>query len=698
MKFHYIITFIAVVLLYTPAIFSAPDSLSDSVFTTTAETSAASGAKDTALQESNGMDSTTADTTLSATATEVTSQAMPSDSLKKLERQRSLLAKNTYYRQIYQQHPQSLDSLYNTSTFYPFRIYQADGMNLSEILYFHPDYISVPTTLASNLNRFLYYGFPAMHTALFADQSLFKYTTDPTVGLNLYSAAEMKYMRFFMPGIIYINQQPSALAKPEMSILWENGVFNENTLNIRFARPIAERFYLGIFSNYQYFRRQSFNHQAGGMYAFYKGIYDLIGYDTSYVSYRGINPLTDEHVTSIRLAWTAKNGTETRLSYKYADLDNDLATEYFVDTTEDTTALAWEKRAHYDHHIQAHLLALPIGNHLRIGGEAFLQKNVNRISPVSNTIIDNPVRRGEAFMYGGGIHPFVQFNTRDTLGITFSARRDEVLSINESKWVEHYTRAAAAFTWTYTIPRIDVQSVIEGSAGYSFVKINDHLRSLPVWEATLSNKLGNQRLNLFALQDILPPNIPFDTALQILPVRLFMDPYQSYGTECALRYKLIGLNLGFCYMYGVDRHSVKKAWPHQIPPYEEPQWVATVTPLFGKWHGLSLFSQWQFAQARPFIKSKSILSFHLNREGRTNHLCMDLGVVYWSERNPVDYAGITTWHRSIIDVNLKTTVQIKTFRLFYKIDNLFNKKIAYVPGYFMPGLIFRWGFNWLIQG
>jgi hypothetical protein len=42
-------------------------------------------------------------------------------------------------------------------------------------------------------------------------------------------------------------------------------------------------------------------------------------------------------------------------------------------------------------------------------------------------------------------------------------------------------------------------------------------------------------------------------------------------------------------------------------------------------------------------------------------------------------------------------VHVKTFRFFSKIDNLLNRRIAYVPGYTLPGLTFRWGVAWFLQ-
>ena len=45
----------------------------------------------------------------------------------------------------------------------------------------------------------------------------------------------------------------------------------------------------------------------------------------------------------------------------------------------------------------------------------------------------------------------------------------------------------------------------------------------------------------------------------------------------------------------------------------------------------------------------------------------------------------------------KAAFQFHSFRLFMRVDNVLNRKFAYVPGYFMPGLTFRWGFNWYFQ-
>lgn len=618
------------------------------------------------------------------------------DSIQKARRRDLFIKTNTYYRKIYQQYPETVDSLYNPLVLHPFQIFQADGMNLSEIIHLHPSFITVPITLSSNLNRFLFYGLPAEHVSIYPGYSMFEHYIDPTVGHNLFSAAETKKLLFSMPGNIHHNLQPSSLAKGEVSILWESGVFKENTLNLRLARPFAKNFQVGIFSNYQHFKRDEFFHGAG-IYSFYRPIYENIGLDSSYVSGSGTNPLTNEHVSSVCMAWRAKNGTETRLSYKYADLHNDMATEYFdiKDTAAnipDTFWLAWEKRSHYSHFVSSNVTSFPISKILKIDAEAILQKNVSRITPLS---VGYNGKRGENLLSGGAINPYFLLSKYDTISIRFSTQRDERFRYDESKWVTHYTRTAFKYIHNYNVRNF--YGSLSGSFGYAFVKLNDKLEHIPLGKIFLSGTIANQNLRIFALQDILHPTVPYDTTFHIQPGYL-TDRYQSVGAEGLFRYKKLGLLLGACLINKIDSSSVVKAWPNGVPPYEESRWVFMVTPLFGKWYGLSLSSQWLFSEKKPYIKSKSILSSHINREGKTLHLFFDLGLDYWSERDSIRYAGIDTWHRPTLDLHLKTAVQIKTFRIFYKVDNILNSNFAYVPGYYMPGLIFRWGFNWLIQG
>lgn len=625
--------------------------------------------------------------------------SIQADSLDKIRRRNLFQRLNAYFKMIYQQFPVTADSLYSPYQIYPFQIFQSDGMNLSDILYTHPSFIAVPVALASNLNRFLYYGFPAGQNRLYPDFSLFDYYTDPGVGPNLYSAGEIKQASFNPPGKIGLDLQPSRLLKPETILLWESGVFNENILNIRFARPLTEQFQLGIFSNYQNLNRASYSHDNGGMYGFYAPIYTALNLDTSYVSHQGFNPLTKEHVASACLVWTPPNGSEAKISYKYADLHNDLIAELVkhdsLNPQKDTAFLIRETRDHYSHAITAAVRSVPVTKRMSICLESQLQKHVNWLIPLSDTS-KHAQARGDNLLYGGAGQSLLTLGKTDTVSLVASVIRNEVHRYDRTTLVLHHTRASARYTHPIASSGAYAGS-INGGIGYTFVKVNGELEYTPIWDIALTNTFGRQKLRVYALQDIISPGIPYDTAFLSAPGSL-ADLYWSYGAEGILNHKKAGLIFGFCSMMDVRDRSVINSWPEGTIPYRQPKYVFTFSPMFARWHGLALSSQWFFSDARPFFKSKNLVSWHVNRPGRATHFIADIGLDYWSERDLENYASSAFWNRSIYDLHLKTTVQIKSFRIFYKIDNILNRNIAYVPGYTLPGLIFRWGFNWQIQG
>jgi len=125
---------------------------------------------------------------------------------------------------------------------------------------------------------------------------------------------------------------------------------------------------------------------------------------------------------------------------------------------------------------------------------------------------------------------------------------------------------------------------------------------------------------------------------------------------------------------------------------------------------ISLFSNWLFSDRMPYFKSYSGLKFHFNRNSQVRHFYADISYNYWSRKSwesnfyfsePLvmsQLGNYTHWDRSIHDISIKLSAEIETFRLFWKIDNILNRTNSYVPGYTMPGLIFRWGFSWNILG
>jgi hypothetical protein len=549
--------------------------------------------------------------------------------------------------------------------------------------------------LSSNLNKFLFYGYPVSPLPFRPDRGMFDYFSSQVVGINTFSITEIENLELQLPLEISFSIQPFKLAKPETNIFIELGPFKQNFAGIRFSRPIGNKLHLGIFSNYKYLNRQDYNHKRGGIYSSYKALYKNLGLDTSLILNNGTNPLTKEHITSARMILKTKNSSEATISYRYSDLHNDISSEYTGDTIQDSIHLIWEECSQYKHTLQYRLFSFPVNKNFHIHSETILERNIHRMSPISEIIKNNSRKRGESLLSGGAIQSDYSINGNNKISFQFSVDRNKIQRYNSSNWVIHKTKSLLKYTNSFLINSLS--SSLDGSAGSVFIKLNGKLEHLFTGSLFLSNSIADQKFSIYFKHDIMNPVIPFDTSSMIVPGH-FVDDFQLFGTEVYLNFKKAGLLLGLSFVNDIRNSTIQNNWPKGILPYKQPHWVFNITPMFGKWYGLSFLSQWLFSDKEPYIKSKNEISYHFNRPGKTLHLFLDAGMTYWSKRDEFVYAGIENWNKAIFDFSFKTSVQIKTFRLFYKIDNIFNRKISYIPGYFMSGLVFRYGFNWIIQG
>jgi hypothetical protein len=203
-------------------------------------------------------------------------------------------------------------------------------------------------------------------------------------------------------------------------------------------------------------------------------------------------------------------------------------------------------------------------------------------------------------------------------------------------------------------------------------------------------------LRLFALRDCAPYPQLYDTVT--IPFGSFFSMYESYGAEAYFTWKKVGIMTGICGVSGLDGADSTQVWPENVLPYRQPHVAWVIAPLFGVWHGLSVSSRWMLSDGKPYLKARNAISYQAHPLGGREHILVDAVFDYWSKRDTLTYGGSTSWNREVLNVWLQTSVQIKTFSLFYKVDNILNRNYAYIPGYRQPGLTFRWGFHWLIQG
>lgn len=650
-------------------------------------------------QSASHSTATTHDPVVSHSESDTTMQHIPDslsqDSVRREELKKEYLSRNRLFNDRYILFPQSADSLFNPYYRFAYQIYATDAMTLSDILQFHPGYITVPAVLSSNLSRTLFLGFTAAAVTILPDNSLLHYYAAPSVQLpNLYSASQIRFIQCKAPGVIIPHTHPSDLAQAETMILWENGVFKENRLNVRFARPLTKSLHIGIFSNYQHFDRVDFTHSRNDIDDTYLNIYKALGIDTSYLSLAGRNPLTDEHTVSINLTQSIGKDGDLRASYHYADLHNDFAVEVIDSLKPDSTYLGWEKRSHYRHFLNAQLFNIRINETFGVSSEGFFEQNINRFTPLTADIHEI-YRRGKCMVFGGALQPYMRLFNDDTLSLHYGMYRYKTEQYNSSKNIAYHTDASLLYKRHFSL--FSLKNAFHGKIGSSIISSEHERKPIFTGKAVVTSTYKAHQLHLYALQDIIAPVIPFDSTITVSP-DIITSPYQSFGIEGTLRYKKAALYTGASFMTGIKEEDISETWQNSLPPYKNPGFVFFMAPMFGKWKGLSMYSQWLFSNTKPIVKNKSILSYHVHKEGRAYHLIFDLGYHYWSKRDSISFAGESHWHRQIHDVSFKTTLQIKSFRLFYKVDNLFNGNFSYIPGYHMPGLVFRWGFNWLIQG
>ncbi len=89
---------------------------------------------------------------------------------------------------------------------------------------------------------------------------------------------------------------------------------------------------------------------------------------------------------------------------------------------------------------------------------------------------------------------------------------------------------------------------------------------------------------------------------------------------------------------------------------------------------------------RMAVQNRLLIETALMADYTGRNAAADLQNRQWVELDPF-------W-----DVSLRIALQIRTFRLFYKIGNLFDSRRAYFYPYPLPGLNFQWGLHWALKG
>jgi hypothetical protein len=453
---------------------------------------------------------------------------------------------------------------------------------------------------------------------------------------------------------------------------------------------------LNIFSNYRYFEGKRFDHESNDMVVFY----EIFRSDTSTIMNRGYNPLTDEHALGGALLRTNADSSTLRASFSYGKFQN----EYALNTpAQSLDRLNWALLDRRIYRFDAALLDKQIGRIWRADIKtAFVNEALKTSYRPDTTLVNG---RGVS----GNFMIDADFVTTKNAGLSLESMvrniefyngTDKLFSENHAElfYTHRFSPGAAlhARAGAMVSPYRDTTySRPDTADGLPMPIVKTAFAAIPTGSAAFEflSRDSSARLSVFAERGYLIACPDYDSE-RYEPLG-WAGFNTVIGAEGQIRSRYLGLLAGYRRYAG--SYALREVWPEGFPPYLQPANVFIIAPWASRYRGFSLLSRAIIADTRPYLKAAANLSYIVQPKGMAHTFETELGFDYWSERDPFRFAGYTGWNEPVYDLNLKVTAHIKTFRLFYKVDNLLNLRQAYVPGYFNPGLTFRWGINWFIQ-
>jgi len=621
---------------------------------------------------------------LGSSQSQVTPVLSSSDSLKKNAIRDSLIAEKVHHVHEFQKFPVFLDSIRNPRNLYRGAIFSSDAISLSDIAQTFPQIVSAPLSLSNGLNRFMPYGFPLPAAVIGTRGSLLGGPVQWYNGSDEISAGQLAEVSCGPGGALSISPADDDLVVPETQFLWENGLFYENILNVRVARPLSSNFNVSILSNNRFFKSEHYA-TKGDM----SSLFNNFVKDTNLLVQSGQNPLVAEQNSQLRLLSKGKDGQKEYLTLGYADDQNEISHGFKDTTGGGKDSLQWDRIFKFGAQAEAGISGLRLS-------PVFLDIALKlvREGHTRHALADNTEKFGRNNEYTCAMQPYIGLHG-DTAAVRAIVTRHEQNLYANANRVGHEADVSIAYAHHFRLWGMDGAG--SGELGEHFLALRS-VKTDNAWIGSLSAILENQgrMVRVFARRAVAPYPHLYDSVN--VPFSDFFTPFQSFGAEATVTYKKAGIMAGVCSVSGVDGLDSTLTWPENVLPYRQPRVSWVIAPFFGRLRGFALTSRWMLQDTRPYLKARNSLSFQAHPLDGREHILVDLTFDYWSRRDSLTYGGASDWNREVLNVWLYTAVQIKTFSLFYKIDNLLNRSYAYVPGYRMPGITFRWGFQWLLQG
>jgi hypothetical protein len=562
-------------------------------------------------------------------------------------------------------------------------LYRKNATHMPDALRYHPMFTEIKYSLSSGLNRMLPYGTVAPVNFYCGSSSLrFERALFPLSLQNTYST-EINTVSISNNGI-HLDDYTAATALPEIVILWENGVFGENILDIRFTRPFSRNIMLSFFSNYRHFNGTKFSHSSNNIYNFYSGLYS----DTSETVNSGYNIQTEEQCTGLQLSYLGARNTAS-FKLKYADLLDEAA----IDTFSSTKDQMYEMYRRFPIEMNLDISHLTEKDFFFDSKLGYQTQPVIRMQPSIVSSTGKSIRNDASVgIFNLGLQGGKKIRTNDSLFITA-----DMQTINQTLFNRHDTSSLSAESRvSYKRNQGDSSKgfALTLNGGANAHVLDKDVTVNPLFHAGFDIRSKHNDIRFYAKHDVLPVATPLDT---LDTINDHSVSYSQAGAEYFFHTDKFRILLGYQYLTDIDNNTINNSWIQGIAPYSQPASSFILAPSLGRFRGAALNTSICIADQKPYIKSNARLSYIIHPMSTSEYIDVSLGAEYWSEREPIVFAGRNDWNKSFVNVDLAVSVHILGFRLFYKVDNILNKKYAYIPGYYSPGLTFRWGFNWFIQ-
>lgn len=620
--------------------------------------------------------------TLLRTSSVTPSQSENSDSLVRVAVQDSLLTKVLQQRRITR--PPRPDEIHECGSISQEILFRSNVSGISAVPSLQRFALSPRQGIALSTNHLLYYGNVVPLLRTYNGMRLIYNRAPSYTGDDNNTLSEIRAITLPDPEHVYYDYYTKPLVTPEVQFMWENGLFDENILAFRFSRALSRRLMLSIYSNYQSFKRMTFSHDAGNIYSFFAALTA----DTTVLAHKGYNPYVNEFYCGTHLTW---NGDRTRTLFgiKYGD----LAHEYPLNQPpQNRNYPDYGYLSYYPLTLTYSMMATAPAS-VFYGAEAVYENNpLRRTLPLTTTSSTPAKTRANVDQLSVAGRIGITTKGYDSIGVDLQANYLALQGFDSSKTTINRVRPELFIV--HPLSLLQFPATVELNAGTALHLSDSTIENTITSRIALRTTLSDMRVYTYFLRDNLPATPHF---MHVDTTSALRSIYNRAGVEIRKRWQLLAMLVGYQWCTMLDSTFVNRYWVESAPPFHQPQSSLIFAPTLGRLHGFELMSRTFFSASKPYIKTYNLLSLQIYPSSTTEVIDLKLGCDYWSERDRVTFAGVSGWNRPIINVSFEAAAHIRSFRLFYKIDNLLNRNDAYIPGYQLPGITFRWGLNWFIQ-